>query len=269
MNFITDSASGFQFFTRSNNSQATAQSSSHGNFIEHSLIRWCEQFVNETFVDVGSNLGAYAIILGKKCKKVISFEPQKEIFDCCILTKCINNSHNVIFENVALGSSEEQRTLYSDPDTLKSSFQKVSPQSQPSTVSVKTLDSYNLKNVDFLRIDAGGSEFNVIKGSGQTLINNNFPPLIFQRCEAHDALCAYLRGLGYTIHPISGYNTMFLASDNTLRKKEPETPIVPPKFDLHKLADLYKTQNYEAIESLIGDWILTPEVISLRKFGTH
>jgi len=44
---------------------------------------------------------------------------------------------------------------------------------------IKTLDSFGFKNVDFLKISVEGYELEVIKGASMTLIDNKFPPFVF------------------------------------------------------------------------------------------
>lgn len=254
MDIFTDTTTGLQFCFLQNGI-------TKGNINEYNLISWCEQFVtkNGMFVDIGSNIGAYAIILGKKCKKVLAFEASSALFGCNAVTKCINNAHTVQFENVALGALDGTAEFYFDSNMLKGSLKKSSNNS--STIEVKRLDSYNLTDVDFLRIDTGGTEFDVIKGASMTLVNNNFPPFIFEKPPGDfGALKMFVEGLGYSLHPISGYTTMYLASDNVLRKKEePEAPKEVPKFDLGKLKTLYEEKKYEEISSLSGEWVLQKE----------
>lgn len=255
MDIFTDANTGLQFCSLQN-------SSNKGNISEYSLINWCEQFVtpNGTFVDIGSNIGAYSIILGKKCKKVVGFEASKSLFDCSAVTKSINNAYAVQFENVALGSIDGTSNFYYDNNKLKGSLMKFE-EASITTIKIKKLDSYNLSNIDFLRIDTGGTEFEVIKGASMTLVNNNFPPFIFEKPRSDfGALKTFLEGLGYVIHNISGYPTMYLASDNVFNKKkgdkedkkEPE----PPKLDMNKLKELYNNGQYQEINSVSGEWVL-------------
>ena len=253
MDTFTDSNTGIKFCVFQN-------STTKGNINEYSLINWCEQFVtpNGLFVDIGSNIGAYAIILGKKCKQVFAFEASNTLFACAAVTKCINNAHTVQFENTALGEFEGTAEFYYDNNAFKGSLKK-SPKVEGTvtTVGIKRLDSYNLSNIDFLRVDTGGTEFDVIKGASMTLVNNNFPPFIFDKPNDFGALKTFLEGLGYSIHPISGYPTMYLASDNVFREKqEPKKAVEPPKMDLSKLKELYQNGEYDAISSVTGDWVL-------------
>jgi FkbM family methyltransferase len=251
MDIVTDATTGLQFCVLQN-------SSTKGNISEYNLINWCEQFVTPhgIFVDIGSNIGAYSIILGKKCKKVYAFEASSSLFGCSAVTKCINNAHTVQFENVALGSLDGTGEFYYDNNLYKGSLKKMD--GSMSSIGIKKLDSYNLSNIDFIRIDTGGTEYEVIKGASMTLVNNNFPSLIFENPGSDfRALKVFLEGLGYIIHNISGYPKMYLASDNVLRKKsEPENPAEPPKMDIIKLKELYKNGNYDEITSASGEWVL-------------
>ena len=80
-------------------------------------------------------------------------------------------------------------------------------------VPVKTLDSFNLKDIGFIKIDVEGFEEKVIRGGLLTIISNNYPPILFE-CwragqiaqdgtvftqEKRDSLFNLLRTLGYEI----------------------------------------------------------------------
>lgn len=236
-------------------------------FPELNLIQWCEQFVtpNSIFVDVGANLGLYSIVLSKKCKQVYSFEPRKLLYDCFTISICMNNRFNIVYEKTALGSREGEARLYQDPMCCyKATMREDRYTGTYESVQVKTLDSYKLKNVDFLHIDVGGYELEVIKGASLTLMDNNFPPFIFEAWNSEEfhqekeAMVGFIRGLGYNVHPIAGYPNMMLASDNTLRQAPP-SPKKVPKYNIDILVELYDKGKYDEIKSLNSDWINSTE----------
>jgi hypothetical protein len=73
------------------------------------------------------------------------------------------------------------------------------------TYDVKTLDEYNIRDIDLIKIDVEGMEFNVLLGSKQTLEENNYPPIIFE-CwqdswfqEQRTTLFELLQEMGYKI----------------------------------------------------------------------
>jgi hypothetical protein len=78
-------------------------------------------------------------------------------------------------------------------------------------VPKKTLDSFGLTNVNFIKIDVEGHEKEVLEGSIQTLITNNYPKILFESWDEHHELNGYpavklkaelfqfIQSLGYTI----------------------------------------------------------------------
>ncbi len=85
-------------------------------------------------------------------------------------------------------------------------------------VEAKTLDSFNLDNIGFLKLDVEGAELEVLQGAVKTLARSQYPPFIFEVWPdkwyqtKKEKLFNYVKGLGYTITPITGVNNMFLAS---------------------------------------------------------
>ena len=85
-----------------------------------------------------------------------------------------------------------------------------------------TLDSYELSNINFIKIDVEGHEEKVLRGGVQTLERNQWPPILFESWpermtnvpakELRESLFAFLASLGYTITQIlGGTDDMFLA----------------------------------------------------------
>ena len=227
----------------------------HGIY-EYGLIKWCEQFLSPTgvFVDVGAHMGTYSIILSKSCKKVVSFEAQKNTFDGLNIGICANNRFNIKAYNVALGSKEGTTTLYhvSEDGGGSTTRKEVLRQDviNSEEVQVKTLDSYKLTNIDFMKIDVEGAELDVIKGASHTLFDNNFPPFIFEVWpddfykNERDLLITFVSNMGYKVTKLSGCDNMYIAADHPLRvKAEP-----PPKYDIKVLHDYYKNQEYDKLD---------------------
>jgi FkbM family methyltransferase len=215
---------------------------------EFDLIKWCEQFVTLAgmFIDVGAHIGPYSVLLSKKCRQVHSFEAQKNVAECLAVSSCVSNCFNIQSYNVALGSHEGTAVLHHFDNggaSVRSNITTGSITGQE-VVPMRTLDGYKFEGVDFIRIDVGGHELEVLKGARDTLTNNKFPPIIFEVWDdewyAADraAVLTYVEELGYKVHPISGNSTMFLASDHsgrtTVKVEE------PPKYDIPALSEQYE-----------------------------
>jgi len=274
MDIFTDKHSGIQFCTKIGNSIAD-EIIAHG-IHDYNLIKWCEQYVtpNGNFIDIGSHIGTYSIILGKKCKQVYSFDAQKCATECLTIGMCVNNAFNINIHNMALGSHEGTTTIYCEDglySTLRSDLidQMGISIINEESVQMRTLDSYNLKNVDFLKIFVSGYELEVIKGAASTLVDNNFPPFMFEAWaedwykEDRESLISFVKNLGYGVYPVSGYKNMYLASDHDLRNKKPEEPKEPPKFLIEKLVELYESKQLNCFD--INSPYLNPDWIAFVK----
>ena len=47
-------------------------------------------------------------------------------------------------------------------------------------IEVRTLDSYNLSNIGFIKLDCEGMELDILNGAKECIINNNCPPLFIE-----------------------------------------------------------------------------------------
>ena len=86
MNIFDDKQSGYKFCMKN--------VKNFEGINDYGLIKWCKQYLKEesTFIDIGAHIGTYSIILSKKCKKVVSFEPEKNSFECLAINTCINTT---------------------------------------------------------------------------------------------------------------------------------------------------------------------------------
>jgi len=79
-----------------------------------------------------------------------------------------------------------------------------------------TLDSLELENVSFIKMDVESSELNVLKGATKTLLRNR-PVIVFEilgghdltRCEGeirfqYEEIISFLESLGYRVELIFG-----------------------------------------------------------------
>ena len=253
---FTDIRSGLQFCMKMGN--PCADHILKNGIFEYDLIKWCEQYLTSegTFVDIGSHMGTYAIILSKKCKTVWSFEPQQDIFECLSNGVRLNDCSNINCENVALGSTEDTKQIYhvsqdGGGSTLKSTVASQQHIIGEASVITKTLDSYNLTNVDFIKIDVEGYELEVLKGAKLTLEQNKFPPFIFEAWQdewyrtEREALLSYVREMGYNIHPISGVANMFLASDHPNRSQNNSETPKDCENDTNELVSKYESRQLD------------------------
>jgi len=144
-------------------------------------------------LDIGANVGNYTNLLISHTKaKIISFEPLPKAFeDLKKIEK--NNPERVKVFNLALGQNNEVLNLnHSDKRSQKATFTKNLKElsfydfkkNKKIKIKVTTLDNfYNKnpslfgKNIDLIKIDTEGFEFEIITGAKQ-LIKKNKPKYI-------------------------------------------------------------------------------------------
>lgn len=137
-------------------------------------------------LDIGGNIGVYSFYMLKHFNKVTAFEPIPDFYNN--LKKMFSNNNNYSVYNIALSDKEGEATIYipdrfhgwstleSDDLMLKkaSATQKI----KQLNIKTKTLDCFEFKDLDFVKIDVEGHELNVLYGAELTLKTNNAVILI-------------------------------------------------------------------------------------------
>lgn len=181
---------------------------------------------DKNFIDIGAHVGTYSYILGKKAQHTYSFECNPKIF--CYLAA-----------NIALHRLEDKITPYRyalgnkmdvvdyiirSPDGGGNGLKKLNDKDDNLNkikVNVKTLDSFDLTNIGFIKIDVEGYEKEVLEGSLSTLIKNNYPPILFEAwgdwkeevnaSKIRKELFEFLEGIGYNINNCVEHSDMYIA----------------------------------------------------------
>ena len=165
-------------------------------------------------IDVGANIGLHSTRLSKLFTNVYSFEPVQTNFEC--LEVNLKQFSNVTIYKNGLGEKEFETDIMltsshshncgaysinkfvdSDEETVKE------------TISVKTLDSYNLKP-DFIKIDTEGYEMSVLEGAYNTL--KTYQPVILAEVAKKGPIkkvLDYLKPFGYELSFITNSDKVF------------------------------------------------------------
>lgn len=139
---------------------------------------------NKVSIDIGSNIGLYSYRLAQIFSKVYSFEINPE------MSKDLKtyNSEKVEVICVGLSSRIEHTTLYIPvaKNQELTGWAALDPKNYPNPdwciekkVLVSTLDSYNMQEVEFIKIDVEGHEVEVLKGALNTIVSNR-PTLLIE-----------------------------------------------------------------------------------------
>ncbi len=119
-------------------------------------------------IDVGSNAGEWTRPLAKRFKKVICFEPNPNFRKC--FAKNISEN-NVVLHPYALSTHSHQAEQGAIHTHLNFTVGDTEP--RKGNIECRSLDSFDLSDVDYIKIDVDGFEIPVLLGAEQTLRRNN------------------------------------------------------------------------------------------------
>jgi FkbM family methyltransferase len=186
---------------------------------EKNLIEWCKQFCSKdkNMLDIGAHSGTYTISLADNCKHVYSFEPQQMTYYALCGSVVLSNIKNVTCINYGLGSVEQigkQRLNIVSLDGGGSSIHNNNNNIlKTEEIEIRTLDSFNLDNIGFIKIDVEENEYQTLQYSLKTLKKSNYPTILFEMNTINNKLIEFLKNLNYDIINISNCSNMYLASN--------------------------------------------------------
>ncbi len=197
----------------------------HSLFEKH-LIEWCKQFCSPTriFLDIGSHTGTFAISLARSSLCVHAFEPQRATYNALCGGIALSGLSDKVFAHpFGLGEpsqvGDQTLNIISNDgggSTLHHYRDTKDPVLATETISVRTLDSFGLSNVGFIKMDVEDNELCVLKGAQMTIEMSNYPPFIYESNGHNNELVEYItQEMKYNIQPIYGCNNMFLATKPT------------------------------------------------------
>jgi len=187
---------------------------------ECQLIEWSKQFCknSKTFLDIGAHTGTYAISLCAVSKNVVAFEPQRSTYYAlCGSVVASGLSDKIDCHRCGLGAEEQVgsqalKIVSNDgggSSLLPAEHEKVL---REETIEVRTLDSFNIKGVGFIKMDVENNELNVIRGALNTLRESGYPPILFESNGPNPTLFGFLKeALKYKVITVGGVSNMYLA----------------------------------------------------------
>ncbi len=196
--------------------------------IDWSIQTFCKE--DQACLDIGAHMGHYALNMAYKAKHVHAFECSPKSFNYLCANIALQDKHYAISKyNVALSNKEGTTKYYiRDPKDgggngichMEYDDNKNTPYIE---VPTRTLDSFGLTNIGFIKLDVEGHEKEVIEGAVETLRGNNWPTIMFESwvpgketegipsTRLREELFSYIRGIGYNVLPVSGWPEEFLA----------------------------------------------------------
>ena len=128
-------------------------------------------------LDIGANIGVYTYRLSRSAASVHAFEPHPRLFQ--ILSA--SGLHNVVPHRVALSSKAGRSTFFlpraafgelSGWGSLVSGRCPSAIEETQIEVETATLDSFQIGNVSFMKIDVEGHEIAVLEGAHETIASS-------------------------------------------------------------------------------------------------
>lgn len=155
------------------------------NSLDYEMI-YVDKILNKKrcFVDIGANIGIYSYFYMNKFEKIIAFEP---LIKYCKLENL--KSEKIVVHNYAISDEQGETTLYTPVKKgievpSNSSLNKISYDCVENLIKIKTLDEFDLTDVDLIKIDVEGHESKVLNGALNT-IKKNKPILIVEIEHRH------------------------------------------------------------------------------------
>jgi FkbM family methyltransferase len=165
----------------------------------------------DTFIDVGANVGFYALLLSSvqpQCN-VIAFEPNPKNYRLLRANVAANHLGRVTCEPLALSDADGPALLHLSASDMSASLHPDFDFHPTKTVEVPatTLDSYlartQIQGPLVIKVDAEGHEESVLAGARRTL--TSFHPDIITEVVLNysQEAIALLREAGYRFYPIT------------------------------------------------------------------
>lgn len=204
---------------------------------------WLEKYIKESYqentnmIDIGANIGTTSLIMSRYISSdsyIYSFEPvYHNILDMNVKQNKLEDKIKTF--NFGLSNkSEKLQSGFVDFSkqsnygfTQISNLEKANEDSQL-IINVETLDSFNIENVSFIKIDVEGQEREVLEGSINTIYKFTPTILIEIWCTSKNAIKKYIKeenlpeikkqfdifeflfNLGYICFPVSPNTDDFL-----------------------------------------------------------
>ena len=131
---------------------------------------------DDVVVDIGANIGAFSVLAAKKAfdGKIYAYEPDKENYDMLKKNTGLNDLHNVFVSNAAVTGKRGYIDFFTSK--LNNGGHSIYGTDSKKATKVKstTLSGIfkinNLKKINYLKIDAEGSEYDILLNTPAEII---------------------------------------------------------------------------------------------------
>jgi FkbM family methyltransferase len=174
------------------------------------IVKLIHEF--DVVMDGGGNLGYNSVLMGKRLGtkgKLLTFEPQRIIFQQLNANLILNNIYNAYTYNLALsnfsGQELQMEPINYEVDDLNIGGYSIG--SGGEIVKTIKIDDLNLSRLDFIKLDIQGYEIFALEGGIETI--KKYKPNIFVEIEdfqlrkfgkTPEDLILLIKSLGYHIY---------------------------------------------------------------------
>ena len=187
------------------------------------------------FVDIGANIGYYSLIASKLVGgngKVFSFEPWSRNRSILEENIKLNNFFNITIIPKAVSNEVNDSVkiyLPKDNNCGMPSLKKVNEDNYTDKFELTStttfqdfLNTFKPGRIDVIKIDAEGSELNILKGMSASLADKNFNPVILMELMEFSLvnfsasvkeIIDYLAGYGFKAYKIDNFSRLSEKND--------------------------------------------------------
>ena len=185
----------------------------------------------ERAIDIGANRGTYSYELWKIGARVTAFEPNPACYQ--VLAAWASRKASIDVHAVALSSAAGEAVLNIPIDehglTHEASASLIQGHSRAGlavSVPMSMLDHFGFSNVDFIKIDVEGHEFEVLRGAKGTL-ESSFPSVLIEIEQRHnlmpiETIFNDFESLGYQGYYFQNHTLLPLSSFNKVKDQSLE-----------------------------------------------
>lgn len=142
---------------------------------EPHILSTIEEYVvpGTVALDIGSHIGTFTMAMSQAVGEngtVYAFEPQRKIYRELRKNCELNNAQNVVCHRIAIGDQEQ--IIEMDIETYPGSEGSTGIGQGGDITEMRTLDSFHLTNVSFVKIDVERTEEQVLDGMVDTILQN-------------------------------------------------------------------------------------------------
>lgn len=197
---------------------------------------------NGNVLDCGAHIGTFSVPIASKITgTVFAFEIQKPLALQLAINAFLNDLDIQVF-NHALGNPTKDSEEFLNLPILDYKSEAISShlgafslmeefrnrhnllfnkmaEKKYQKIKLEKIDDFHLNGLILIKVDVEGMDLEVIKGMNDTIIRNQFPPILF---ECHDMnsqygknIFGYLRNIGYLHFSQSQFHLDFLAQHNS------------------------------------------------------